>query len=75
LYEKLKVAGLSVLYDDRDVRAGVKFNDADLIGPPMRVTIGERSLQAGNVEVKPRTAKDKAMVGIEEIAPYLLGNL
>jgi prolyl-tRNA synthetase len=75
LYEKMRNAGLSVLYDDRDVRAGVKFNDADLIGPPMRITIGERGLQAGNVEVKPRTAKENELVHIEDVVNYLLENL
>ena len=71
----MRTAGLSVLYDDCDVRAGVKFNDADLIGPPMRVTIGERGLQAGNVEVKLRSAKENELVKIKEIIIYLLDTL
>ena len=54
LYQRLTEAGLSVLFDDRNERAGVKFNDADLIGCPMRVTVGERGLQNGLLEVKLR---------------------
>jgi len=75
LYEKLQNAGLSVLYDDRDVRAGVKFKDADLIGLSMRITIGERGLQTGQVEVKLRTAKEKELVGLHEVVDYSLKKL
>jgi len=71
LYEKLQNEGLSVLYDDRESRVGVKFNDADLIGPPMRLTIGERSLQVGNVEVKARTSDDKELVALDEVVNYI----
>jgi prolyl-tRNA synthetase len=53
---ELVAAGIDVLVDDRDERPGVKFKDADLIGLPVRVTVGPRALKAGNVEVKPRTA-------------------
>ena len=75
LYENLQNAGLSVLFDDRDVRAGVKFKDADLIGPRMRITVSERGLQAGNVEIKLRTSKEKELVGQDEITNYMLENL
>lgn len=54
LYRDLVAAGLSVLYDDRPERAGVKFNDADLIGAPVRLTLGERNLGEGVVELKRR---------------------
>jgi len=74
IYEQLQNKGFSVLYDDRDVRAGVKFNDADLIGSPMRITVGERGMQEGNVEVKLRTANEKELVGLDEIANYVLEN-
>ena len=67
LYEKLGNAGISVLLDDRDGRAGVKFNDADLIGPPVRVTIGERGLQNGNVELKPRSAPKNGLVSLTSL--------
>jgi prolyl-tRNA synthetase len=72
LYEKLKNAGLSVLYDDRDVRAGVKFNDADLIGLPARITVGERGLEANNIEFKPRNSQEKEFVELDKVAQYIL---
>jgi len=59
LYDTLQSAGVSVLFDDRDERAGVKFNDADLIGCPVRVTVGEKGLKEGMVELKPRTGDNK----------------
>ena len=52
IYNALQSAGISVLFDDRDERAGVKFNDADLIGCPVRVTVGEKGLKEGMVELK-----------------------
>ena len=58
LYDALEKAGVEVLWDDRDERPGVKFKDADLIGIPLRVTIGAKGLAAGNVELKPRTETD-----------------
>ncbi|HEX9369687.1 MAG TPA: proline--tRNA ligase, partial [Roseiflexaceae bacterium] len=54
LYEQLRSAGLRALYDDRDESAGVKFNDADLIGVPLRLLVGERLLATDQVELKPR---------------------
>jgi len=54
LYDDLRAAGLDVLYDDREESAGVKFNDADLLGMPLRVTISPRTLEKQSVEVKPR---------------------
>lgn len=54
LYEELRAAGLDVLYDDRDESAGVKFNDADLIGVPLRITVSTRNLKEGVVEVQRR---------------------
>jgi prolyl-tRNA synthetase len=54
LYDELRDAGVRVLYDDREETAGVKFNDADLIGLPIRLLVGERLLAEGMVEVKPR---------------------
>ena len=54
VYTALKDSGIETLYDDRDERAGVKFNDADLIGCPIRLTISKRSLEKGSVEFKRR---------------------
>jgi len=67
LYNALHNAGISVLFDDRDERAGVKFNDADLIGCPIRVTVGEKGLKAGMVELKLRKDKENQLVAIEKI--------
>lgn len=71
IYATLSAAELSVLFDDRDERAGVKFNDADLLGCPLRVTVGERALQNGCVEVKKRNDKDVAQVQVENLAIFL----
>jgi prolyl-tRNA synthetase len=68
LYETLQNAGFSVLYDDRDERAGVKFNDADLIGCPVRITVGERNLDRGMVEVKRRRDSESGLVALAEVA-------
>ncbi|MBK8047926.1 MAG: proline--tRNA ligase [Anaerolineales bacterium] len=54
LYQSLKAAGVEVLYDDRDERAGVKFNDADLMGIPLRLTLGAKGLKNGIAELKLR---------------------
>jgi prolyl-tRNA synthetase len=67
LYNTLQSAGISVLFDDRDERAGVKFNDADLIGCPVRVTVGEKGLKEGMVEFKPRKVKENQFVLVDEI--------
>ena len=56
----------SILLDDRDVRAGVKFKDADLIGLPLRLTIGERSLKQGGVEMKRRDRDELVLVPVSE---------
>ena len=60
LDEQLEAAGVDVLIDDRDQRPGVKFKDADLIGVPLRVVIGERGLKEGTIEVKWRHEADRA---------------
>jgi len=67
LYEKLKAAGIDVIFDDRDISPGVKFKDADLIGFPIRVIVGEKNFKDGKVEFKLRREKnfellDKAVV-------------
>ncbi len=58
LERELTGAGVEVLVDDRDARPGAKFKDADLLGVPLRLTVGARSLKAGGVELKPRTEPD-----------------
>lgn len=67
LYTDLRCANVEVLYDDRDERAGVKFNDADLIGIPIRLTVSKRSLEAGGVELKLRRDSERAIVPQPEI--------
>lgn len=67
LYEEMTAAGLEVLLDDRDERAGVKFKDADLIGIPIRVNVGPKGLAVGEVELKLRTAEEAEMVALTEI--------
>jgi prolyl-tRNA synthetase len=68
LYTDLLNKGIEVLIDDRDERAGVKFKDADLIGIPTHVVIGEKNLKEGKVEIKDRNTKETEKVDIEEIA-------
>jgi len=65
---ELENAGLDVLIDDRQERAGVKFKDADLIGIPLRITIGQKALADGQVEVKPRIASQPQFIPIEQAA-------
>jgi prolyl-tRNA synthetase len=67
IYNSLREVNISVLFDDRDERAGVKFNDADLIGCPVRATVGEKGLKEGMVELKPRKAKENQLVAIDAI--------
>ncbi len=65
IYNTLQSAGISVIFDDRDERAGVKFNDADLVGCPIRITVGEKALKEGMVELKLRAEKDNQRVAID----------
>jgi prolyl-tRNA synthetase len=77
VYQQLVDAGLEVLYDDREEgSAGVKFNDADLLGMPVRVTVSPRSIESGGAEVKRRTEKEAevvALAGASTAAKRLLG--
>ncbi len=71
LYEELTLAGFTVLYDDRDERAGVKFNDADLLGLPVRIVVGERGLREGVVEVKLRSGAGAMPVSLADMSARL----
>jgi prolyl-tRNA synthetase len=62
LYEQLVGQGVEVFYDDRDERPGVKFKDADLIGIPVRLVVGAKSLAAGQVELSLRRDREKQLV-------------
>ncbi|MFC1517182.1 proline--tRNA ligase [Candidatus Margulisiibacteriota bacterium] len=65
LYQDALKAGIAVVIDDREDRLGVKLNDADLIGYPLRIVVGAKNLAEGNVELKERTAKDIKKVKLE----------
>jgi prolyl-tRNA synthetase len=62
---------MEVLYDDREESPGVKFNDADLIGCPLRVTVSERGLAQGGVEVKVRREQSKLVLPLQEVKAHL----
>jgi prolyl-tRNA synthetase len=64
VYASLTKAGYDVLFDDRDISAGIKFKDADLIGIPLQVIVGEKNAKKNIVEIKSR--KDKSVI---EVAP------
>lgn len=68
IYQQLVQAGHEVLLDDRDESAGVKFNDADLLGIPIRMTVSSRSLKQGGVEIKLRREEDRSIIKLEDLA-------
>ncbi|HXI10053.1 MAG TPA: proline--tRNA ligase [Thermodesulfobacteriota bacterium] len=72
IYSTLRASGVDALLDDRDERAGVKFKDADLIGIPLRVTVGERNLKQGLVEIKERRSGEVKLVKAGEAAEKIL---
>ena len=71
LYAELQAEGMQVLYDDRLESPGVKFNDADLLGIPLRVVVSQRTLKSQSVEVKRRSEKEGQLVPLEEIVAGL----
>jgi prolyl-tRNA synthetase len=71
LYSELTAQGVEVILDDRDERPGVKFKDADLVGFPIRVSIGEKSLAKGEVEIKPRQGAVQLIRAEEALAKVL----
>ena len=75
VYNSLKEAGLEALFDDRDERPGVQFADADLIGLPIRLTVSERSLKAGGIELKRRDSADSRIVAEEALVSELRAEL
>ncbi len=77
IYKKLRQNKIDVLLDDRDERAGIKFKDADLIGVPYRITVGEKNLQNGNVEFKDRKSdKSKTeIIKVEDIVDYVVSQI
>ncbi|HEY7075485.1 MAG TPA: proline--tRNA ligase [Solirubrobacteraceae bacterium] len=68
LYEQLRAAGLDALYDDRDAGPGEKFADAELLGCPLRLTVGRRTLGAGEVEAQARRGREQRSVPLQDAA-------
>jgi prolyl-tRNA synthetase len=73
LYEQLQAAGLRTLYDDRDAGPGEKFADAELIGCPLRLTVGKRTLAAGEIEVQVRRGRESRTVPVDGAAEAVAG--
>jgi prolyl-tRNA synthetase len=74
IYDELQAAGIEALFDDRDERAGVKFNDADLIGAPYRLTIGKK-IKEGKVELMTRAARQSEDIALDAIVNTLRAKL
>jgi prolyl-tRNA synthetase len=72
LYDDLWAAGVEVLHDDRGQRPGVQFADADLIGAPLRLVVGERSLQRGGAEVRERATGDSTVVSVDTVVAHVV---
>jgi prolyl-tRNA synthetase len=68
LYAELRKTGLDVLYDDRDAGPGTKFADAELLGVPLRLTVGRRTLEAGEIEAQVRRGREQRSVPLEDAA-------
>lgn len=71
LYTDLQTAGIEVLYDDRDTSAGEKFAESDLLGIPIRIILGKRSLENGKVEIKERTSETSEEVALDSVITWL----
>jgi prolyl-tRNA synthetase len=71
IYADLKAAGVDIALDDREERAGFKFKDADLIGYPLQIVIGARSLEAGEVEVKIRKSGEKKNIPLKDVNSFV----
>jgi prolyl-tRNA synthetase len=75
IYKGLMEQGVDVLLDDRDLRAGFKFKDADLLGIPVRVTIGSRELKNGKVEMKLRTESGNTLIPFDESIQIIINKV
>ena len=75
LANELAAAGIETLFDDRKLRNGVKFKDIDLIGIPLRIVIGKKSLANNEVEVKWRNSEDKQMIAVNEVKDWAIDKL
>ncbi|MDB9822621.1 proline--tRNA ligase, partial [Deltaproteobacteria bacterium] len=75
IYQELLEKGLDVLLDDRDMRAGFKFKDADLLGIPLRITVGTRNLKNGQIELKLRSESESALISLEDSASIIVSKI
>lgn len=71
IYRDLRSQGIEVLYDDRDLQAGEKFADADLIGCPYRVVVSKKTLEVGSVEIKKRSEEKSELISLEKLTTIL----
>jgi prolyl-tRNA synthetase len=71
LYEQLRMIDLEVLYDDRAASPGEKFADAELLGVPIRVTVGRKALEAGELEIQLRRGREKMTIPLDDPAPKI----
>lgn len=71
IYNELSAQGIEVLYDDRDLQAGEKFADADLIGCPYRIVVSKKTLESGSVEIKKRSEEKSELVSMENLVTIL----
>jgi prolyl-tRNA synthetase len=72
MYDELRKSGWQVLFDDRlDASAGFKFNDADLLGMPLQVVVGEKNLKENMVEIKIRSTGEKIKINLDELIPKI----
>jgi len=75
LYDELRDAGIQVLLDDRDARPGVKFADADLLGIPHRIVVGERGLRENLVEYRHRRSGDDKKIAVDEVIEFMIDHM
>ena len=75
IYGELAELGVEVALDDREVAAGVKFNDADLIGYPVQVVVGKRGVEAGTVDLKLRVNSDKSQAPLVDASQAVVALL
>ena len=75
VYENLWSANIDTLWDDRNERPGVKFKDADLLGIPFRVTIGQKALAEGNVELRDRKTRETRLVRPEDLVSTIMAQI
>jgi prolyl-tRNA synthetase len=75
LEAELSADGIPVLFDDRDMSPGVKFADAELIGAPVRLTVGKRTVSEGTVDVQARRAREQTSISVQGAAEMVRGIL